>query len=439
MKQIKNKIKSTEKQAPYASASLSPLGATGVLRVATECGCGPTKGSESPFAKEEREGAASPFRAGLGVSLFVLLCLLFASCNRGERTLSGLRKSDFATTVRGDSTALYVLRNAKDMEVCITNYGGRVVSIMVPDRTNKLIDVCLGHDSIADYLKYGNNFGALIGRYANRISHSRFTLDGEEYHLAANDNGTSLHGGGPIAFHNRVWQAQQPDGQHLVLTTISPDGEDGYPGELNVKVTYALSNDNALSIHYEATTTKPTVINLTNHCYFCLSGDPTRDILDEQLTLNADYYTPIDRNIVPTGAIGSVSGTPLEFRWGKAVGYDINRTDNLQIVYGRGYDHNFILNTAGDITKMAARLVDPHSGVSMEIYTTEPGIQFYSGNFLDGGIIGKRGIAYPLRSAFSFETQHYPDSPNIPHFPSTVLRPGETYNTTTIYKFSKEQ
>ena len=376
-----------------------------------------------------------PSIKGRGWGWVFCLVLVFTSCTQGEHTLSGLRKSDFASTVRGDSTALYVLKNANDMEVCITNYGGRIVSIMVPDRTGKLIDVCLGHDSIADYLKYGDNFGALIGRYGNRISKSRFELDGEEFHLTANDNGNSLHGGGPIAFHNRVWQATQPDGQHLVLTTVSPDGEDGYPGELSVKVTYTLTDSNAISIHYEATTTKPTVVNLTNHCYFCLSGDPSRDVLDEQLTLNADYYTPIDRMIMPTGVIGSVSGTPLEFRWGKAVGYDINRTDNLQLVYGRGYDHNFILNTAGDISKMAARLVDPRSGVAMEIYTTEPGIQFYSGNFLDGGIIGKRGIAYPLRSALCFETQHYPDSPNIPHFPSTVLRPGETYKTTTLYKF----
>ena len=376
---------------------------------------------------------------GKNILTAVLATLLLAtSCMQEGRTLSGLSKKDFATVIRGDSTALYVLKNAKGMEVCLTNYGGRIVSIMVPDRHGKFIDVCLGHDSIADYLKYGDNFGALIGRYGNRISKSRFTLDGEEYHLTANDNGNSLHGGGPIAFHNRVWKARQADSQHLTLTTVSPDGEDGYPGELSVEVTYALTDDNGLSIRYKAQTTKPTVVNLTNHCYFCLSGDPTRDVLDEKLTLNADYYTPIDRTIMPTGIIASVSGTPLEFRWGKTVGYDINRTDNLQLVYGRGYDHNFILNTDGDLQKMAGRLFDPRSGVAMEIYTTEPGIQFYSGNFLDGGIIGKRGIGYPLRSALCFETQHYPDSPNIPHFPSTVLRPGETYHSTTIYKFSVE-
>ncbi len=376
------------------------------------------------------------------LSLLCVLCLasvLTTTCTHEERTLSGLRKSDFASVVRGDSTALYVLKNASGMEVCITNYGGRIVSIMVPDRNGKYLDVCLGHDSIADYLKYGDNFGALIGRYGNRISKSRFEIDGEEFHITANDNGNSLHGGGPIAFHNRVWNARQTDSQHLMLTTLSPDGEDGYPGDLSVEVTYTLTDDNAISINYQATTTKPTVINLTNHCYFCLSGNPSHDVLNEELTVNADYYTPIDRMIMPTGVIASVSGTPLEFRWGKAVGYDIHRTDNLQLVYGRGYDHNFILNTEGDINKMAGRLADPTSGIVMEIYTTEPGMQFYSGNFLDGGIIGKNDIAYPLRSALCFETQHFPDSPNIPHFPSTILRPGETYNTTTIYKFSTDK
>ncbi len=368
-----------------------------------------------------------------------LALLMVCACTIEERTLSGLRRSDFETVVRGDSTSLYVLKNNTGMEVCITNYGGRIVSIVVPDRQGKDQDICLGHDSLADYIKYGDNYGALIGRYGNRIGKARFTLDGEEYPLMANDNGNSLNGGGPIAFHNRVWKVKETGQQKLVLTTTSPDGEDGYPGQLDVEVTYSLTPDNGLRIDYQAKTTRPTVVNLTNQCYFCLSGDPSRDVLNEQLTLNADYYTPIDRMILPTGAIASVSGTPMEFRWGKTVGYDINRTDNLQIVYGRGYDHNFILNTAGNLDKVAGRLADPRTGIIMEIFTTEPGIQFYSGNFLDGGTIGKRGVAYPLRSALCFMTQHYPDSPNIPHFPSTVLRPEETYQSTTIYRFSTDK
>lgn len=365
------------------------------------------------------------------------LLLLTVACSHNGDTRSGLFKANFASSVRGDSTGLYVLTNKAGMEVCITNFGGRIVSIMVPDRDGKFCDVCLGHDSLADYIKYGDNFGALVGRYSNRISRSRFELDGEEYHLPANEFTHSLHGGGPIAFHNRVWDVVDVAHDRLVLHTLSPDGEDGYPGDLDVQVTYTLTDDNALQLHYLATTTKPTVVNLTNHTYFCLSGDPSRKILDEVLTINAEYYTPIDREIVPTGVIASVSGTPMEFRWGKAIGYDIDRTDFLQLVYGRGgYDHNYVLNTEGDLHQMAASVVAPSTGIRMELYTTEPGLQFYTGNYLDGGNIGKHGIPYALHSAFTLEAQHYPDSPNIPYFPSTVLRPGETYNSTTIYKFS---
>lgn len=376
----------------------------------------------------------------LAIWIALAVMLLSTACSREEFTRSGLRVDNFATSVRGDSTALYVLTNQSGMEVCITNFGGRIVSIMVPDRDGEFRDVCFGHDSVSDYIKYGDNWGAIVGRYSNRISRATFELDGEVYHLPANEFANSLHGGGPYAFHLRVWDVVSSDANHLILHTVSPDGEDGYPGELDVQVTYTLTEDNAIQINYQATTTKPTVINFANHTHFCLSGDPSHDILDEIVTINADYYTPIDRQIVPTGVIASVSGTPMEFRWGKAVGYDIHRTDNLQLVYGRGgYDHNFILNTDGDLHQVAARVLDPHTGIQMEVFTTEPGLQFYSGNYLDGGIIGKHGIAHPLHSALTFETQHFPDSPNIPHFPSTVLRPGETYNTTTIYQFSTKK
>ena len=365
----------------------------------------------------------------------------FTACTQPkqkEATASGLYRSDFQTTQDGKQTDLYVLTNPSGMEVCFTNFGGRIVSIMVPDKNGVMQDVCLGHDSIADYIKYGYegcNFGALIGRYGNRIGNSRFTLDGQEYQLIANNNGNCLHGGGEVAFHNRMWDANQVDDQRIEFTTVSPDGEDGFPGEVSVKVTYELTDDNALEISYEATTDKPTVLNLTNHCYFCLSGDPSKDMLDEELYINADQYTPVDSFVAVTGEIAPVEGTPFDFRKPTRVGDRIDDTTCEQIVNGKGYDHNWVLSTGGDIKKVAASLYDPETGIRMDMYTDQPGMQFYAGNFLDGSFMGKRGIAYPRRSAFCFETQHFPDSPNRPDFPSTVLRPGETYSTKTIYKF----
>ena len=350
-------------------------------------------------------------------------------------TLSGLNKADFAT----DSTALYVLTNAQGMEVCFTNFGGRIVSIMVPDKDGNMTDVCLGHSSIADYEKYGAegcNFGALIGRYGNRIAKGQFTLDGESYQLPINNGPNSLHGGGPIAFHNRIWTANQLDGQNIEFSTTSADGEDGYPGNIEVKVLYTITEENALQITYEATTDKATVLNLTNHCYFNLSGDASKDCLDEVLTVDADQITAVDADVAVTGEVLSVEGTPFDFRTATVVGDRIDDTSNQQIVNGNGYDHNWILNTAGDISKCFATLYDPNSGIQMEMYTDQPGMQFYAGNFLDGSFIGKGGVAYPRRSALCFETQHYPDSPNHPEWPSTVLRPGEQYLTTTVYKFS---
>lgn len=355
-----------------------------------------------------------------------------------QPTLSGLIPAHFQTVHQGDSTFLYTLTNDNGMEVCFTNFGGRIVSIMVPDKAGKMRDVCLGHDSIADYIRYGQqgcNFGALIGRYGNRIGNSTFMLDGRNYQLTANDNGNCLHGGGDIAFHNRVWQGQVLNDSMLIFTTTSPDGEDGFPGNLDVGVTYTLTNNNAITIDYHATTDQPTVINLTNHCYFCLSGDPSKHVLDEILYINANEFTPVDEYVAVTGEVVSVEGTPFDFRTPTAVGQRINDTTHQQIINGRGYDHNFLLATNGDINKLAASLYDTTTHIMMTIHTDQPGIQFYAGNFLDGSFIGKQGIAYPMRSAFCFETQHYPDSPNQPHFPSTVLRPGEVYTTTTIYTF----
>lgn len=378
---------------------------------------------------------------------FAQLCLaVFAiamvACNRQpaalQPTLSGLIPAHFETVHQSDSTRLYTLTNTHGMEVCLTNFGGRIVSIMVPDKEGVMRDVCLGHDSIADYIRYGQqgcNFGALIGRYGNRIGKSTFVLDGQRYNLTANDNGNCLHGGGEIAFHNRVWQGQMTNNSTVVFTTVSPDGEDGFPGTLDVRVTYTLTDENAIVIAYHATSDKPTVVNLTNHCYFCLSGDPSRDVLDEVLYINADAFTPVDEYVAATGEIADVEGTVFDFRTPTSVGARINDTSSKQIVNGRGYDHNWVLATQGDINTLAASLHDPTTNIVMSIYTDQPGMQFYAGNFLDGSFIGKRGVAYPRRSAFCFETQHYPDSPNQPHFPSTVLRPGETYSTTTIYKF----
>lgn len=351
-------------------------------------------------------------------------------------TKSGLDPSKFETTVDGKAVKLYVLKNKAGMEVCATNYGGRIVSVMVPDRNNQWRDVVLGHDSIADYIHIDGNFGALIGRYGNRINQGRFTLDGVEYQLPQNNYGHCLHGG-PKGFHHSVWDATQPNDTTLELTLHSPDGEAGFPGNLDVKVVYTLTSDNALCLQYTATTDKPTIVNLTNHSYFNLSGNAANDVLNDTVQFDADAFTPIDSTFMTWGEIRPVEGTPFDFRAGKTVGQDIE-ADDEQLKNGLGYDHNMVLNTGGDLSKVACRISDPTSGIVLRVYTTEPGIQFYTGNFLDGKVKGKGGIAYPRRGAICVETQHYPDSPNQPNYPSVVLRPGETYSSTCIYKFSVE-
>lgn len=351
-------------------------------------------------------------------------------------TKSGLDPSKFETTVDGKAVKLYVLKNKAGMEVCATNYGGRIVSVMVPDRNNQWRDVVLGHDSIADYIHIDGNFGALIGRYGNRINQGRFTLDGVEYQLPQNNYGHCLHGG-PKGFHHSVWNATQPNDTTLELTLHSPDGEAGFPGNLDVKVVYTLTSDNALCLQYTATTDKPTVVNLTNHSYFNLSGNAANDVLNDTVQFDADAFTPIDSTFMTWGEIRPVEGTPFDFRAGKTVGQDIE-ADDEQLKNGLGYDHNMVLNTGGDLSKVACRISDPTSGIVLRVYTTEPGIQFYTGNFLDGKVKGKGGIAYPRRGAICVETQHFPDSPNQPNYPSVVLRPGETYSSTCIYKFSVE-
>ena len=364
------------------------------------------------------------------------MCLLLSCAEKKEEaTLSGVLKSDFVSEVEGKPTALYVLKNKNGAEACITNYGGRLVSVMVPDKNGKMTDVVLGYDNVDQYVKSDGNYGALIGRYGNRINQAKFTLDETEYTLPANDGMHCLHGG-PLGYHTRMWDAKQLNDQALELTYLSKDGEAGFPGNLDIKVTYTLTDDNAVDIKYEATTDKKTVVNLTNHSYFNLSGVPGSDVLDQEIMINADNYTPVDETLIPTG-ISTVAETPLDLRTPVAIGKHINEPfDQLQ--KGRGYDHNWVLNSNGDKNVLAAKAYSPTSGIALEVYTNEPGIQFYTGNFMDGKDTGKHGVLYPHRGAFCLETQHYPDTPNHPDFPTVVLNPGEKYFSECIYKFTAE-
>src|SRR5690554_5964793 len=352
-----------------------------------------------------------------------------------EVTLSGLTRSNFQSEVNGDSTDLYVLKNANGMEVTLTNYGARIVSVMVPDRDGNLQDVVLGFDNIDDYVNTDNNFGATIGRYGNRIAHGKITVDGVEYQLPQNNFGHTLHGG-PEGYDRQVFDAVQPDSQSVVFTYLSEDGEAGFPGNLNVKVTMTLTDDNAIDLQYEAETDKETVVNLTNHSYFNLSGDGNNTILDHLLMINADQFTPVDDTFMTTGEILPVEGTPMDFRTPTAVGERIDQYDYDQLKNGDGYDHNWVLNTNGDISRVAATVYSPATGIQLEVYTDEPGVQVYAGNFLDGTLTGKKDAVYNKRTAICLETQKYPDSPNKPDWPSPYLKPGEKYTSRCIYKFS---
>ena len=345
-----------------------------------------------------------------------------------------MQKQSFGKTEDGQQTDLYILTNKNGMEVAITNYGGTVVTLKVPDRNGKIEDVVLGYDKLEDYEAGKAYFGATVGRYANRIAHAKFTLDGVTYTLPKNDGDNHLHG----VFNKRVWNPKDvsgSDGQALELTYVSKGGEDGYPGNLSVKVVYTLTGQNELKIDYSATTDKDTVLNLTNHCYFNLAGQGNGDILQQQLMIRADRFTPVDATLIPTGELRSVKGTPFDFTTSTVIGARIDQ-ENEQLKLGKGYDHNWVLNnsTAGSLY-IAAQAYDPHSGRLLEVSTTEPGLQLYTGNFLDG-IRGKGGKVYNRRYAFCLETQHFPDSPNHPQFPSTVLKPGQHFQSTTIYKFS---
>ncbi|WP_423149006.1 aldose epimerase family protein [Rubrolithibacter danxiaensis] len=348
-------------------------------------------------------------------------------------------KNLFKQTVDGKNTNLYILKNEHNMQVAITNYGGRIVSILAPDRDGKLIDVVCGHGSLAGYRKEDDPyFGALIGRYANRICRGEFELNGKAYQLEINNGPNALHGGSR-GFHARVWDVKAVTEDQLELHYFSTDGEEGYPGNLQVKVIYTVTNENALQIEYQAVTDKATVVNLTNHSYFNLNGEGENTILDHILMINADYFTPIDETSIPLGKLHEVAETPFDFREPRTIGAFIGDKDE-QLLNGQGYDHNFVLKHHGNTLGLCATAYGPETGIFMEVETTQPGVQLYTGNFLNGkNQDGKGGKTYPYRSAFCLETQHFPDSPNQPDFPSTVLNPGETFNSTTIYKFSSRQ
>jgi aldose 1-epimerase len=369
----------------------------------------------------------------LTASLLVLnSCIL---SNHTDKDMDQSVTKPFTDTLDQNIIGLYRLTNANGMEALVTNYGATVVSLLVADRNGKKDDVVFGYDSIQGYYNGRAYFGCVAGRYANRIANGQFRLDGKTYDLAKNNGPNSLHGG-IKGFDKVVWTAKQDDGG-LTLTYTSKDGEEGYPGNLTVTVRYSLKNDNSLQIDYSAVTDKATLVNVTNHSYFNLEGQGQGNILDHELQFNADGFTPVDSTLIPTGEIRKVAGTPFDFTSPHKIGERINDTSDLQIKYGLGYDHNFVLNGETGKMKLAARVKAPISGRIMEVHTTEPGVQFYSGNFLNGSEKGK-GSVYGYRTGFCLETQHFPDSPNQPSFPSAVLKPGKEYRSTTIFKFSAE-
>ncbi len=364
----------------------------------------------------------------LGGVFFLTHCATMTSGSSG--TVSAL---PFGTTKSGQKVTLYKLVNPKGAEVGILDYGGTIVSIKVPDKAGRLGDVVLGFDHFADYEAKSPFFGCITGRYANRIAKAKFSLEGNDYQLAANNGPNTLHGG-KVGFDKKMWKAQVGAGASLSLTYTSPDMEEGYPGALSTRVTYTWTDDNELKIDYTATTDKTTVLNLTNHSYFNLAGAGQGNILDHVLTLNCDRFTPGDETMIPTGEIRPVVGTPMDFRTPHVIGERIG-ADYDAIKLGKGYDHNFIINGAPGTLRQAARAQDPKSGRTLTVHTTEPAVQLYTANFMDGTLHGKGGRNYPYRGGFCLETQHYPDSPNQPAFPSTVLKPGDTFRSTTVFAF----
>ncbi len=380
-------------------------------------------------------------------AVLLIMAMMFCSCTkRGgdekpppepQRAELSVRKQDFGTTADGEAVELYTLTNSNGLKAKIMTYGGIVVSLEVPDMNGKIADVVLGYETLSGYVSNNPYFGAIVGRYANRIANGGFTLDGTRYKLAKNNGENHLHGG-IKGFDKVVWSAEsfkKEDAAGLKLTYLSKDGEEGYPGNLICTVTYTLTNDNELKISFDALTDKPTVVNLSHHSYFNLAGQGVGDILGHRLMINADTFTPVDAGLIPTGELRSVKGTPMDFTRPAAIGARINE-DDQQLKYGGGYDHNWVLNKTDDALALAVRAYEPTTGRVMEVYTTEPGIQFYAGNFLDGSITGKDNKIYKHRYGFCLEPQHFPDSPNKPNFPSVVLRPDQKYTHITVYKFS---
>lgn len=347
---------------------------------------------------------------------------------------AGIVRRPFGRTPDGRSIEELVLTNGRGLEVRATDYGCIITALSVPDRQGQLADVVHGFDALEPYLQRHPYFGSVVGRVANRVANARFTLDGTVCHLTANHGPHHIHGG-LNGFDRKIWSwRSMPDGTGIVFSAVSDDGEEGYPGRLAVEITYALTGDDALRIVYTATTDRPTPVNLTQHTYFNLAGHGSGDVLTHELTVNADRYTPIDSTLIPTGEIASVEGTPLDFRDPAPIGARVD-DPHPQLRYARGYDHNFVLNRTGEGLHRAARLSHPASGRTLEIATSEPGLQVYTANLLDGTVTGKGGVAYRTRSGICLETQHYPDAPNKPHFPSIIVRPGETYRAETVFRF----
>jgi aldose 1-epimerase len=371
-----------------------------------------------------------------------IAAIMMAACSQKpveELTLSGLNPKNFETTVNDAQTALYTLKNQAGMEVCITNFGARIVSIMVPDKNGDMQDVVLGFDNIDSYINVPSDFGAAIGRYANRLNQGIIKIDDKEIQLPQNNFGHCLHGG-PEGWQYQVYEAKPINDTTIKFVRNSPDGDMSFPGNLVAEVTYTLTEDNAIDIQYTATTDAKTVVNMTNHSYFNLSGDPNNTICDHILYVNADNFTPVDSTYMTTGEILTVKETPMDFTTPKAVGADIDNFEFEQVKFGNGFDHNWVLNTQGDVAQLAAKLTSPTSGISVEVYTNEPGIQVYSGNFLDGTATGKKGIVYNQRTGFCLESQKYPDSPNKNWAESNAyLEPGQTYFSQCIFKFTVEK
>ncbi len=364
-------------------------------------------------------------------------CLV--GCASMPKSTGTITQAPFGTTTNGTPVEIYTLRNSKGAEARIMTYGGIVQSLSMPDKNGKFADIVLGYDNLDGYLTNSPYFGALIGRYGNRIGGAQFTLNGQTYHLAKNNNGNSLHGG-LIGFDKVVWTARPlmtPTGPALILTYVSKDGEEGFPGNLMVTAIYTLTDNDELKLEFSATTDKPTVVNLTHHSYFNLAGQGNGDILGHVVYIDADTTTPVDSGLIPTGKFADVTGTPFDFRTPTTIGARINDPDPV-LQYGPGYDHNWVINKPLGQMGLMARVTEPTTGRVMEVYSDQPGLQFYAGNFLDGSMVGKNGAVYKIHDAFCMEPQHFPDSPNKPNFPSVELKPGETYHNTIIYKFSTE-